>query len=938
MARSIHRLYSRSGPPLSRFFSAILCTALFLVGGSSSMLSAADSFAIIAGRAFLGHGPESEVERVAIVIREGVITSVTTDLESLDPHLPRVEFPDGYLTSGLIAAATDIGGSRRGEESVGAGYRAVDGFDRYGDYRPWLASGVTTAHVSPGEHKLLSGEGAVVKLAGPPARRVIVDRSDLCFQLGDPADGPAPLIEFPFPPSSDVAIEPAKRQRPTTRLGRLLAIEEELAATLEGSGGGGLHPRALAEAWSANRPLRISAERAVDLLAAISFIRGKDRVGSIVGGREAQRVASSLAESGIPLIYRPQVKISGSARDLGFSFEGVYDDLPDFNLLRREGVDLVLAPPRNAPVTALRFSAILAHRHGLDRSSALRAITSNAARAIGLENRLGAIAPGRDADLVLWSDDPLSLGARPLEVIVAGKRVFRPSPVTGVETTAVVVRAGTIWVSPQRRITDGEVLIESGEVVAVGHSVSRPPFAKVIDAGPDAFVTPGFIDARGHLGLRGDQGAAGLDVRFGSILGVPSLPEERVATAGITTVLLSPYRFSKGGSPFAAVKTWGELRSDRLIREVAAVAFEVQGDPISFLDGLEGSLSKGKNYLKKWQKYEKQLAEWREKIAKGETIKPTEQVEEVVEGQEDPITGVWSGTVSGGPLPEPQPGKMSLVLKGTSIEGRIVDPPVPVEHRIVATLDGTKISGTIEADVDLPASPMIEAELVAEDSIEGTISVMGFSIDLEANRISKEAMEYKVTRRKRVREDGRPIAPVVDPALEPLRRLLEKQIPAVIRVNGREQIARTLELMVDREELPLILLDAQGSLDHLERLVKSQVGVILPMDVLIEDRDRRVNPSDLLARHGVPIAFQSGAADGAVDLPMRALYAVDHGLAADAAIAALTTDVARMFRIEDRVGSLEPGCDGDLLIFRGHPFRGEGRLERVLIRGEEVAQ
>jgi len=594
MALLIDALYLRSGPPQTRLLAVVLATVLFCVGGSPALLSAADSFAIIAGRAFLGHGPESEVEHVAVVIHDGVITSVTTDLESLDPHLPRVEFPDGYLTSGLIAAATDFGGSRRGEESVGAGYRAVDGFDRYGDYRPWLAHGVTTAHVSPGEHKLLSGEGAVVKLAGPPTQRVIVDRSDLCFQLGDPADQPAPLIEFPFPPSSDVAIEPAQRQRPATRLGRLLAIEEELAATLEGSGAGGLHPRALAEAWKAERPLRISAERAVDLLAAISFIRGKERVGSIVGGREAQRVVSSLADSGIPLIYRPQVRLSGSARDLGFSFEGATDDLPDFNHLRREGVDLVLAPPRNAPVTALRFSAILAHRHGLDRSSALRSITSNAARAIGLENRVGSIAPGRDADLVLWSDDPLSLGARPLEVIVAGKRVFRPSPATGVDTTAVVVSAGTIWVSPQRRITDGEVLIENGEVVAVGHSVSRPPFAKVIDAGPDAFVTPGFIDARGHLGLRGDQGAAGLDVRFGSILGVPNLPEERVASAGITTVLLSPYRFSRGGSPFAAVKTWGERRSERLIREVAAVAFEVDGDPISFLRRARGLSLKGK--------------------------------------------------------------------------------------------------------------------------------------------------------------------------------------------------------------------------------------------------------------------------------------------------------------------------------------------------------
>jgi len=43
-----------------------------------------------------------------------------------------------------------------------------------------------------------------------------------------------------------------------------------------------------------------------------------------------------------------------------------------------------------------------------------------------------------------------------------------------------------------------------------------------------------------------------------------------------------------------------------------------------------------------------------------------------------------------------------------------------------------------------------------------------------------------------------------------------------------------------------------------------------------------------------------------------------------------------MFRLDDRIGTLEPGRDGDLLIFHGHPFRDGGRLERVLVAGEEL--
>ena len=604
---------------------------------------------------------------------------------------------------------------------------------------------------------------------------------------------------------------------------------------------------------------------------------------------------------------------------------------------RRAGVDLVLGPPRGGPITDLRFSAVLAHRAGLDRASALRAITDGAADALGLGNRLGRIAPGHDADFVLWNTDPLMIGARPLEVIVGGRLAYRAGEKTGVSTSATVVRAGTIWVSPERQIHDGELLIENGRVVAVGTSVPRPPHARVIDAGATAFVTPGFIDARSHLGLAGDRGRANLDTRFGALIGAPDLPEQRVARSGITTVLLSPYTLTSAGSPFAAVKTWGNLRTTRLVREVAAVAFEVSGDPIAIVDPIVRQLGRGKKYIEQWDKYEKKLAEWEAKKAKGESVTPVEKVEEVVERADDPVTGIWEGTASGGPLPEPQSGKLSLRLTGNSIEGKVIDPPVPVEHRIIATLEGTTITGTIEVDMDLPGDPVIAAELDGEDSLKGTIAVMGFTIDLVGKRISKEAAETKVTRRRSTREDGKPTAPRVDPSLEPLRDLLEKKIPAVVQVNGRDQIAAILDLFLKVEKLPLILLDGSGSHVHIERLRAEKVGVIVPVNVLAVERFDTVNPSDRLARGGVQIAFQSHAEDGGRALATRALYAVDHGLAADAAIAALTTDVARMFQLTDRIGSLEPGRDGDLLIFRGHPFQDGGRLERVLIDGEEVS-
>jgi len=892
-------------------------------------------YVLIVGRAYLGSGPTPEVGPIAVVVRDGRIAAVERDLDRIPADLPRIEHRDAYLTPGLVAAATDLPGAHQGDESLGAAFRAIDGFDRYGDYRPWLAQGITLAHLSPGEHRLLSGEGAIVRLAGAPDARVIAARADLCLQLGDPADAPPPIIEFPFPPSSDVAIEPARPQRPESRLGRLLGLEEELARALAGEGGD-LHTTALAEVWRAERPLRIAADRATDLLAAVSFLRAQERRGVVVGGAEIASVAATFAERGTPVIYRPRTSARTSAPDDGLSLDAVRSELPDFHSLRQSGVELVLGPARGGPIEDLRFSAILARRAGLDRETALRAITDGAADALGLGDRFGRIAPGHAADFVLWNMDPLAVSARPLEVVVAGRSAYRAEVATGVTTRATVVRAGTIWVSDERVIHDGELLIEDGAVVAVGASVPRPPHARIIDAGPGAFVTPGFIDARGHLGLRGDRGRAGLDVRFGGIVGVPDRPEERVARSGVTTVLLSPYALSSAGSTIAAVKTWGADRGTRLVREVAAVAFALGGDPLTVLDPISRQVGRAKKYIEQWQKYEKALAEWEEKSARGEATKPSEEVVEEVETKVDPVTGIWEGTVSGGPLPEPQSGKLTLRLTGNSVEGKIIEPPVPVDHRIVATLEGTTIRGTIEADIDMPATPEITAELDGEDSMKGTISVMGFNVELVGRRVSREAAETSVTRRRKVREDGRPVAPKVDPGLEAMRALVEKKIPAVVEVSGRNRVAAVVEYFAEKEKLPLVLAEAEGATKQIETLAKGGVGVIVPLDPVLGSGEERLHPSDRLSRGAVPIALQSRAEDGARELASRVLYAVDQGLAADAALAALTCGPARMYRIDDRVGTLEPGRDGDLLIFRGHPFRDGGRLERVFIDGEEV--
>jgi imidazolonepropionase-like amidohydrolase len=135
-----------------------------------------------------------------------------------------------------------------------------------------------------------------------------------------------------------------------------------------------------------------------------------------------------------------------------------------------------------------------------------------------------------------------------------------------------------------------------------------------------------------------------------------------------------------------------------------------------------------------------------------------------------------------------------------------------------------------------------------------------------------------------------------------------------------------------------VLLGAPDAADVAERLAarKDQVGIVVSPE-MERTRDRkRYQPAVDLSRQGLHVALQSDSEDGARALPLMGLFAVEEGMGGDAALKALTIDAARMYKLDDRIGSLAAGKDGDVLLFSGYPFDADSRLERVIVGGREV--
>jgi len=92
-------------------------------------------------------------------------------------------------------------------------------------------------------------------------------------------------------------------------------------------------------------------------------------------------------------------------------------------LLHQAGIPIALSTfsSRGRSVAA---EAIVAWAHGLPREAALTAVTADAARILGVEDRVGTIAAGLDADLVIWDAHPIGTYAKALRVLVDGRTVF----------------------------------------------------------------------------------------------------------------------------------------------------------------------------------------------------------------------------------------------------------------------------------------------------------------------------------------------------------------------------------------------------------------------------------------------------------------------------------------------------------------------------------
>jgi imidazolonepropionase-like amidohydrolase len=368
------------------------------------------------------------VDGGTVLIRDGKITAVGTAAD--------VDVPDGvtevdasgcWVVPGFIESHAHVGVREDGEgwagndtnemtDPNGARFRALDGINPADlGFTDALSGGVTSSIIKPGSGNPIGGATVAVKNWGRTVDEMVFRES---------VSVKSALGENPKRVYGD------KGKTPSTRLGVAAVLREAFVAA-QNYRAQRDHKADKGEPFERDLTLETLARvldgellwdqhthRADDIATAIRLSEEFGYHLVVNHGTEGHLIADLLADKNIPVIFGPMftTRVKVELRNRTMRAAGI---------MAKAGVKVAITTDHPVvPIHFLVHQATLAVKEGMDRKEALRALTVNPAQILRLDDQVGALKPGLDGDVVVWSGDPLDVMSRALRVFINGKEVY----------------------------------------------------------------------------------------------------------------------------------------------------------------------------------------------------------------------------------------------------------------------------------------------------------------------------------------------------------------------------------------------------------------------------------------------------------------------------------------------------------------------------------
>lgn len=364
------------------------------------------------------------IERGYVRIRDKVIEEVG-DMKSftLGEDEEILDVDGAFVMPGLIEAHAHIGiteekwgiiGDDCNEETnpVTASLRAIDAVNSMDPaFHDAIEAGITSVMTGPGSANVVGGQFVFMKTQGRCIDHMIVKY---------PAAMKVAFGENPKTAYGD------KGQFPSTRMGTAALLRKTLfeARQYQKEKEAGLLNKEdfELESWlpvlRREIPMKAHAHRADDILTAIRIAKEFEVDITIDHGTEAHLIADEVLASGFPVIVGTDLTSRSKieVQNMNFKTAGILEE-----------AGILFAITTDHPVALIQYLPIcagLSVRYGLKMEEALKAITIYPARICRVDDRVGSLKPGKDADIAIFTGNPMETFTKTLYTIIDGKVIY----------------------------------------------------------------------------------------------------------------------------------------------------------------------------------------------------------------------------------------------------------------------------------------------------------------------------------------------------------------------------------------------------------------------------------------------------------------------------------------------------------------------------------
>jgi len=366
------------------------------------------AFVVLAGRVHPVSGPSIAPGYVHVaqgkIVAVGNLADAPKGLPVLTAAVVTPGLIDAHSTVGLSGASNTPADQDQDEKTDPnqADLRVLDGFNPDETLVEFFRrQGVTVVHVVPGPANVIAGQTAVFRLAGRSADAMMLKSpAGLLVNLGE-----VPKSTYPG-------------RLPTTRMGTAALLRTALAKAATGK-----DPKseALKLALERKIPVLFAAHRQDDLRTALRIAAEFKLDARLEMATEVYRLTDELIQAKVPVVLHPPMQ------RLAGSLETMHSQLTTPRVLALAKVPFALGTGFESYVPKsriVRYEAAIAAANGLGQEAALRCITLDAAKILGIDATHGSLERGKTADLVLYDGDCFEHATQVTATFIGGRRVW----------------------------------------------------------------------------------------------------------------------------------------------------------------------------------------------------------------------------------------------------------------------------------------------------------------------------------------------------------------------------------------------------------------------------------------------------------------------------------------------------------------------------------